>query len=201
MTIRSGRTASGLSDYLFEEGFRVDEAFPVASGKPACPHLDLLRRLFARHVECSQPPAAEGKLQGHGRFADAQGSPPSSTSDPLTMPPPSTRFTSVLPVSSRRWCTSSISPTGTGRVWARAKPGAGFSSPRLTTSSANVFHSPHAGHLPSHLGASYPQAVQKYAFFTFAIGGYAFGVCFDYRSFRLTAADCLRPVSRPGCPA
>ena len=67
-----GADGLGLSDYLFEEGFRVDEAFPVASGKPACPHLDLLRRLFARHVECSQPPAAEGKLQGHGRFADAR---------------------------------------------------------------------------------------------------------------------------------
>jgi hypothetical protein len=36
------------------------------------------------------------------------------------------------------------------------------------TSSENVFHSPHAGQRPNHLGASNPQFLQKYAFLTFA---------------------------------
>ena len=40
-----------------------------------------------------------------------------------------------------------------------------------TTSSAKVFHSPHEGHLPSHLGASKPQLRQKYAFLTLAMCG------------------------------
>jgi hypothetical protein len=39
----------------------------------------------------------------------------------------------------------------------------------VTTSSANEFHAPHDGHLPSHLADSYPHALQKNNVFVLAI--------------------------------
>ena len=47
---------------------------------------------------------------------------------------------------------------------------------RATISSVKVFHSPHEGQRPSHLGASNPQFLQKYAFLTFAIACRLIGV-------------------------
>ena len=91
------------------------------------------------------------------------GSPPSSTSDPGTMPPPSTRFTSVLPRSSRRCSLSRMSATRWGRLSGSGPPTAAgtWLLPREMISSVKVFHSPQPGHLPSHFGASNPQLRQK----------------------------------------
>ena len=66
----------------------------------------------------------------------------------------------------------SISCTGTGRLLPRAGANEVVRDDSLpTTSSTSVFHSPHAGHLPTHLADSYPQLRQKNAFFNLAIAG------------------------------
>jgi hypothetical protein len=55
----------------------------------------------------------------------------------------------------------------------------------VTTSSANEFHAPHEGHLPSHFADSYPQLLQKNNVFAFAI------ITLEWanKGFLLTTAD------------
>src|SRR5690606_22698149 len=87
------------------------------------------------------------------------GSPPSSTSDPGTMPPPSTRSNSLMPVVSRSASTTSTSAYSVAR-W---PPGAGAAlraltaAPAPTGSSTSEFHAPQSGQRPSHFGDWKPQ--------------------------------------------
>ncbi len=84
------------------------------------------------------------------------GSPPTSISDPLTTPPPSTRSNSFIPVWLRCSLSVFISSRLTGFDWAGCHAEAWvFDSCR---SSANVFHFEHAGHLPSQPDDSYPHS-------------------------------------------
>src|SRR5256885_6669477 len=90
------------------------------------------------------------------------GSPPTSTTDPGTMPPPSTKSNSASPVRQR-----------SGRTVARLESWTGATSPALafqpsdlatdrpTASSTSVFHSPHASQRPAHFGWSAPHSVQR----------------------------------------
>src|SRR5947207_11235430 len=93
------------------------------------------------------------------------GSPPTSTTDPGTMPPPSTKSNSRRPVCHRS--TPGPPPRADRRTGGRAD-----SSDRLsvrppdrhsfpTASSTRVFHAPHASHRPAHFGCSAPQSLQR----------------------------------------
>src|SRR5512137_1386161 len=79
------------------------------------------------------------------------GSPPTSTVAPRMRPPPSTRFSSAMPLSIRRPAVFSIAARGTAVAGAPAGRGglAGASSVKL-------FHAPHEGHRPSHFGSRWP---------------------------------------------
>src|SRR6185369_1476453 len=96
------------------------------------------------------------------------GSPPISTSVPGTMPPPRTRSNSVTPDGRRRSSCGSISVNATALTSRSLNP----LLPRrdgCVFSSTNEFHSPHSGHLPSHLPERCPQLWQANnvsAFFT-----------------------------------
>ena len=98
------------------------------------------------------------------------GSPPTSTIDPLTMPPPSTRSNSAICVVCRSSLTVEISLIVFG-----VSSEAAFLvfcdclEVLSTISSTKVFHSPHAGHCPAHLADSCPQFWQKNTVFCFAI--------------------------------
>ncbi len=93
------------------------------------------------------------------------GSPPMRTSEPGTMPPPSTRSNSSMPDGTRDSSPESIASKGFGleglegsvACSGRPLPGGGASSWR---SSARLFHSPQSGQRPSHLELSKPQAWQ-----------------------------------------
>ena len=70
-------------------------------------------------------------------------------------------------------CTRCSSPTSisdrrTGAVLFTSRPLDDRVLATLTFSSTIVFHSPHPGHLPSHLAESYPQLVQTHAVLVFA---------------------------------
>ena len=92
------------------------------------------------------------------------GAPPTSTSEPLTAPPPRTRSSSPMPVGKR--ISSSASSSVTGRARRRVPPAAGretapFPAARAAGGcSTMVFHAPQAGHRPAHLGVSLPHSVQ-----------------------------------------
>src|SRR6186713_2191072 len=91
------------------------------------------------------------------------GSPPTSTSEPGTIPPPNTRFNSPSGVNS---LSSSLLVTSERFTIFSERLFSFFSSCQLiflngtsfcTFSSTNVFHCPQLGHLPAHLADSYPQ--------------------------------------------
>src|ERR1041384_5136409 len=90
------------------------------------------------------------------------GSPPTSTTDPGTMPPPSTKSNSRSPVC-HRWtappCTADRRtgglPDGAARVLSARPP------VRPTASSTSVFHAPQESQRPAHFGCSAPQSVQR----------------------------------------
>src|SRR3989454_1172767 len=90
------------------------------------------------------------------------GSPPARTTDPGTMPPPSTKSNSRSPVRQRSMpppCTADRRTGGLpdgGGVVLPARPPV-----RPTASSTSVFHSPHASQRPAHFGCSAPHSVQR----------------------------------------
>src|ERR1700742_1774556 len=101
------------------------------------------------------------------------GSPPISTSDPATMPPPSTRLNSLSGVSMRCSSLKVISGIWMGLLarWVVVEVAfqsgtepLGFSM----ISSTKVFHWLQLGPLPSLLAASKPQLWQKYAILVLA---------------------------------
>jgi hypothetical protein len=88
------------------------------------------------------------------------GSPPSSTTEPLTTPP-STRSNSAMPVRRR----TSVSPlTSLSRMGFAAPPEAPqagrFSSTFASVSSSSELQAPQSGHFPSHFAVWYPHAWQ-----------------------------------------
>src|SRR5439155_17578951 len=103
------------------------------------------------------------------------GSPPTRTSDPATMPPPSTRSNSGRPDDRRgssapvRLGSSTGSVRGPSRRAVAAERGAGRTS-------AKVFHEAQPGQRPSHLRLSWPHSEQAKVVraglvLTLAIGG------------------------------
>ena len=99
------------------------------------------------------------------------GSPPISTSEPFTMPPPRSLSTSVNPSDNLFSADESMSFRCSGLL-----PEAGAEDemllfldgfPVTTVCSAIVFHSPQAGQRPIHLGLSFPQLVQNHIVFSF----------------------------------
>ena len=98
------------------------------------------------------------------------GSPPTSVREPGTIPPPSTRSSSPIPVGIRSSFPVEISVRCTGFLPAALwLPSPWFPAGVLAAvgSSTNVFHSLHAGHWPIHFADSYPQFWQKRRFFCF----------------------------------
>ena len=89
------------------------------------------------------------------------GAPPTSTREPFTAPPPSTRSSSPMPVEKRISSASSISGRATGRgpgpIRTSGRPA--FPLGALSPSTM-VFQAPQAGHFPAHLGVSLPHWVQ-----------------------------------------
>ncbi|MNS46599.1 hypothetical protein D3C72_791020 [compost metagenome] len=94
------------------------------------------------------------------------GSPPRSTSEPGTTPPPSTRSSSPRPVEKRSSSVISIWAIGVGRVLAtKAAARAALAvtgAVGATVSSTSVFHSLQSGQRPIHLACSAPQFWQTY---------------------------------------
>ena len=103
------------------------------------------------------------------------GDPPSSTSDPGTRPPPSTRSSSPIPVDIR--CSgpapTSLKGRGTAAAARRAPPGrepppagrprpAGAPAPLATGSSTSEFHAPHSGQRPCHCADWWPHCEQPW---------------------------------------
>src|SRR2546425_12318622 len=90
------------------------------------------------------------------------GSPPTSTTDPGTIPPPNTKSNSGRPVLHRSTLLLSTSESRTGgTLEGSAFPRSTFPTFRPTTSSTSVFHAPHASQRPPHFGCSAPQSVQR----------------------------------------
>src|SRR5947208_9156790 len=106
------------------------------------------------------------------------GSPPTNTTDPGTMPPPSTKSNSRRPVCQRS--TPGPAPRAdrrTGGLPDGVAPILSARPPvRPTASSTSVFHAPHASQRPPHLGCSAPQSVQRNTDPPLATGG--LGGCF-----------------------
>ena len=99
------------------------------------------------------------------------GSPPISTREPSTRPPPRIRSTSPLFREMRLSTDESIWERGIG-FW--PEPGTADAAaeaffPVATVSSTIVFHSPHAGHLPIHFGLSFPHDLQNHIVFVFTV--------------------------------
>src|SRR5881396_1431355 len=92
------------------------------------------------------------------------GSPPTSTTDPGTMPPPNTKSNSSSPVFHRSMtppCTSArrIGGTPVGRYVLAVLPP--LPPYRPTASSTRVFHASQASQRPAHFGCSAPHSVQR----------------------------------------
>src|SRR5690606_9916791 len=81
------------------------------------------------------------------------GSPPTSVTEPGTIPPPSTRSSSANPVGCGLAASMSTSPIGT------AAPERATGADRAPTCSASsVFHAPQPEHCPAHFGCALPQS-------------------------------------------
>src|SRR5918995_5762319 len=93
------------------------------------------------------------------------GSPPSSTREPGTIPPPSTRSSSPIPVARRavsEYWTSAYScapvePPGSVYRWLSPPPGAA-GDVSGTRSSTSEFHAPHSAQRPIHFGDCPPHS-------------------------------------------
>src|SRR5881397_2319359 len=126
------------------------------------------------------------------------GSPPTSTTDPGTMPPPKTKSNSRRPVCHRR--TPDPSPRADSRTGGRADgelAGRCARPPvRPTGSSTSVFQAPHASQRPPHLGWSAPHSVQRNTDLLLDILSFARRVVVEARVFLLEVQlhGARRPV-------
>src|SRR5256884_6740415 len=97
------------------------------------------------------------------------GSPPTSTTDPGTMPPPSTKSNSRRPVCQR---VNVPPPTADRRTGGLPDGAACFLSARPparpTASSTSVFHVPQESQRPAHFRCSAPQSAQRNTEYTLA---------------------------------
>ena len=110
-------------------------------------------------ARAAPPPAAAGWT------CRCPGSPPTSTREPGTMPPPSTKSNSARPVRQRAISAPRDVGQADGRTGGCAPPARPTDPPAPTVSptgsSASVFHAPHASQRPAHLGCSAPHSVQR----------------------------------------
>src|SRR5688500_16336565 len=100
------------------------------------------------------------------------GSPPTRIIDPGTIPPPSTKSNSLIPVFSRRPADVRMSRNrGVGTMlppfaidlWPCIRRDVADAADReAAISSTSEFHSPHTSQRPAHWGCSAPQLVQRY---------------------------------------
>src|SRR5712671_1149905 len=107
------------------------------------------------------------------------GSPPTRTIDPGTIPPPSTKSNSLIPVLRRRPAELLMSRSrGVGATlppspmdfWPPARRlDAVAAEVFVAISSTSEFHSPQMSQRPAHLGWSAPQFVQRYTVFAFGL--------------------------------
>src|SRR6266576_6981613 len=94
------------------------------------------------------------------------GSPPTSVTEPGTIPPPRTKSNSARPVRQR---VAGVSVTAERRIGGLSDgpppPVCRSGDPPIrrfaTGSSPKEFHATHAAHLPPHLGCSAPHSVQR----------------------------------------
>src|SRR5689334_142949 len=104
------------------------------------------------------------------------GSPPISTSDPGTTPPPRTRLNSSPGTIRRGYWSDCTSGRATGRARPSARPGlirpcAETDTALETLISVKVFHAPQSGQRPCHLGDSLPHSWQTYMVRVWDLGG------------------------------
>ena len=108
------------------------------------------------------------------------GSPATRTTEPGTMPPPSTRSNSPNPVGMRATLSVPTSligltvpaPTTVCACVREVRPGAAvrdFAAGRASWNSSTVPHWPHSGQRPYHLGPFQPHSVHTYCVVVFAI--------------------------------
>src|SRR5439155_20735430 len=120
----------------------------------------LFGRPFSRDVQRRYAGGFQpgGALQQQGRLADA-GFPPTSTTEPGTMPPPSTKSNSARPVLHLGSAPLVRADRRTGglpdvcRACLTARPPV-----RPTASSTSVFHAPQPSQRPAHFGCSAPHS-------------------------------------------
>ena len=108
------------------------------------------------------PAAAFARAMEASVLLPIPGAPPSSTSDPGTSPPPKTRSSSPIPVSSRALRSALTARSGVGFAAGRAAredppPRTGFA-----TLASSVFQPPQPGHWPVHASAVLPHSEQAY---------------------------------------
>jgi hypothetical protein len=93
--------------------------------------------------------------------------------EPSTSPPPRILSSSAFPREIRSSSENFIADKGSGYDVREEKNPDPLDPPEevsfVIISSCIVFHSPQAGHLPSHFALSLPHDVQNHPFFTFAI--------------------------------
>ena len=147
-----------------------------AEKQPVIPAVSRPRRRARKAICCSDSSpltynivaSTENATQACNNNVDLPipGSPPSNVTEPVTSPPPSTRSSSPRPVV-LRVATSPLtaSSRSTCRLPAQFFPST--TRPTGDLAGCNEFHSPQAGHLPSHLLLWLPQLWQKYVDFVF----------------------------------
>ena len=100
----------------------------------------------------------EAGLEPEAVMVPTPGSPPTRTSEPRTMPPPSTTSSSGMPEETRSYVSKRTCERGTGRVPTRTADGFLSVGAGAAASSASVLNLPQPGHFPSHLGETYPHS-------------------------------------------
>ena len=158
--------AADLFEDALDAGLGEQVERRVADAESIAARLDLMLGFFAGGVQHGADVTREvgGGLQQQRRLADP-GSPPSSTSEPGTMPPPSTRSNSPMPLEMRSACEASISEYR--RAPCAALPGSAYRCPcgrpagdSSTRSSTSEFHAPQSVQRPCHFGDCVPHSWQ-----------------------------------------
>jgi hypothetical protein len=85
------------------------------------------------------------------------GSPPTSSAEPGTSPPPQTRSNSAIPVTRRPGAMSSVFRSSSAKARPFLRGPALLPSGAGAASSVIEFHAPQASHLPAHLVVTAPQ--------------------------------------------
>src|SRR5882757_3319542 len=113
------------------------------------------------------------------------GSPPTSVTDPGTIPPPSTKSNSARPVRQRPNASVFNSDKRMGGLEVGRPALAAEPLNRPTASSINEFQAPQASHFPPHFGWSAPHSVQRNTDLPLDILSFARRVVVEARVFLL----------------